>query len=249
MSNFQASIINGNGQTDVLLNNGVLTLGDDSNYFTNTENACGATLFNTYRTYSVTYYQGSVYNLSSIFSPPTCKAWYGGPNPSINLNTGDGWYSVVMSTLPNWNSGSSYTGNVHQVWNTADQNVYSCIATNVGMASTRPDISTGLWTKVVNANPIVPLSTQIFSKYQAQAYFAVLNNSMICLPSLISNALCAAGLGCNNATLCGNDNFINALKALLCIYSIENANASNQLQFTTNTFDLLNQLCGCNSTN
>lgn len=244
---FQASIISGvTNSTDAQINGSVLTLGDDSNYYATTENACGATLFNAYRTYSVTYYQGPNYALSSIASPPTCAAWYGGANPTINLTTGDGWYSVIMQTVPTWNQGgSTYTANVHQVWNPTDKNLYTCITNNVSNATNRPDLSPAIWKVIPANNPLIPVSSVIFSKYTAQAYFAIMQNSAICLPQLINNALCGNGLNCDNASLCKNDNFINALKALLCIYSIQTANASNQLQFTTNTFDLLNSICSC----
>jgi hypothetical protein len=246
---FQASLTsNVTNSTDVVATNNCQTLqiGDDSNYYQATENACGAALFNIYRTFTVQYYQGSVYNLSSITNPPTCTAAYNGTNPVVNITTGDGWYTVVLNTIPTWNIGSTYLANTHQVYNPHDGLLYSCITNNTGAANTRPDITPLDW-QVFNYTASTTIAAQVYSKYSATSYFALMCNSMVALPQLINNALCVQGLNCNNATLCNNDSFINAMKCLMLIYSVQNANSLNQLQFTTNQFDLLNSLIGCNT--
>jgi len=223
-----------------------LLLGDDSNYGTNNDNACAPQLFNAYRTYVVTHYSGTVYNLSSLFSPPTCTQAYLGTAPSLNLTTGDGWLSVTLVTIPTWNIGSNYNANYHQVYNPTDKNVYTCATTNLAASGNRPDLSPTIWTLVPNTNPLLPIpASAILPIYQATSYFALLCNSSVCLPQMISNALCQNGLDCNNATLCTNDAFMDALKVLMLTYSIQTANSLNRLQFTTNQFDLLNKLCNC----
>ena len=243
MIGFQASIIDPNtGSTGVLAANNCtqVTLEDSSNYAQNNEPGHTLANFANYRTWSLTYYNGTNYPLSSVTAPPTCSPAYGGTNPTINLTTGDGWYKIVLNTVPTWNSGSiGYLANTQQVWNPSDGNIYTCAANNISSAANRPDLSPANWTLVLPAN----IPTSLLSKYTAVGYFALTCNSAICLPKLVSDALC-------NGTTCDmnfttNPALIKAAIGFLALYSIQCANQVSQVQFTSSTFDVLNSLCGC----
>ena len=247
---FQASLtspITLSTDVQALNNCQTILLGDDSNYGTNNDNACQPQLFNAYRTYVVTHYSGTVYNLSSLFSPPTCTPAYLGTAPSQNITTGDGWLSVTLVTIPTWNIGSNYNANYHQVYNPTDKNIYTCATTNLAASGNRPDLSPTIWTLVPNTNPLLPIpASAILPIYQATSYFVLDCKTMKCFPQLVNNALCLKGLNCNNATLCGNDEFMNSLVVLLGLFAVQNASITNQLQYQSATWDLINSLCNCN---
>ena len=241
---FAASLISPTtGSTDVTASNNCMNLiiGDDSNYSTNNDPATAYSLFTSYRTVLLTYYQGNNYPLSSVANPPTCNAAYAGSNPSFALTTGDGWYQIQLSTLPNWASTSiPYIQQYHQVYNVFDGNVYTCIASNTSSSGNRPDLSPTLWQLVLPAN----IPTTLFSRYTASGFFALTCGASVGLPIVVSNALCETD-GCNTASFCKNPAFIKAAIAFLCFYSIQNANAQNQIQFTSATFDVLNSIVSC----
>jgi len=252
---FQVSLINpSTNQLDVsVLNNCTSVIFNDwSNYTTSTESGNEAADFTNFRIITVTYYApGTPIFLSTQATPPTMSPYY--PLNVVQftepLLTGDGWYSVILQTVPTWNSGSiSYVAGTHQVYDPADGNLYTCITSNTSSGANAPHATPADWQLI----SVGAYNTSIFAKYQAIGFFATTCNANGSngLPALIATALCNnPNFPCNNTTLCSSPSFLNAIGGVLLLYSINWANNINQIQMTSNTFDLLNEIVLCNSTN
>lgn len=246
-SPFQVSIFDPTtGQINIVTsnNNKTVTIYDTSNYIGNNTPGCGLSLFLNFRIFTLQYFQGSVFTNSSITVPPGCTpAASNVQNTTININTGDGWYLVTLYSVPTWEpSGISYTQAQSQVYNPTDGNIYTCSASNTSSSANRPDLSPNIWTLVPNTT----YSTGILPQFQSSGYFAIMSNTLTCLPQLISNALCSnPNFPCNHITLANNTNFLNAIQVMMLVYAAQNANSLNLLSQTTNIFDLMGTICGC----
>ena len=222
----------------------LFSLQDTSNYTTNGEAGHALANFTDFRVLNLTYYKGNVITLSSLTSPQGCQAASSNVMTYTTTSTfGDGWYQLVLWTVPTWNSGSINYNTTMQVYNPTDGNIYTCLANNTSSPSTRPDIApAGTWKLVPNTT----YATGLFSKYVAFVNAATVCNLLTALPASISAAICTNPNFACTSDFCSNPELLASIELWLLNFVITNACTLNQFPSTNVMFDLVSKITSCN---
>jgi hypothetical protein len=223
-----------------------INITDESNYLFTNLPGYGVTNFSSYRKLYVTHQSGKQWIMSSItgVGNQLITAASSQSNTfTYTIGFGDGVYSFNLISVPTWNSGVTYL-NLYQlpydvVYNPTDGLLYkNLMGSNVANLNNQPDISTADWAVITDANLPAPFSTT-----EQMSVFCAANN---CWQNSLFNANCMiANGGCNDMTICGNQQFLNSIKVRNLIDGIIWSSAKGDFTSAVNFFNVIATICNC----
>lgn len=247
MGNFQASLINpSTGKADIVQTGGCgnpltlnLVITDWSNYLTNSSPSSALANFSNFIKITVTHLPTNTqYTMQSTPVVTPTSTLFNIPVPSSNthtftlpLITGDGGYTVVLQTVPTYDSTqASYVVGVSQVYNPTDGLIYTCLKQG---ANQRPDISPTYW----------QLATEIGMNYTDIETMAIRCQYQQCIVNLIASVSCDGNFTCED--ICKDPKGKALLKLLIIDWELNYLTNNNQLRFSTPYFQETAYLCNC----
>jgi hypothetical protein len=235
MGAFGISIFDGSDYK-VVANGATIIIEDHSNYDTSTEVGHTQSDFN-FKKIKVINPNNTEYLFSTEgdgdepLSSPSVSVL---PIPTTyNYTTGDGVYTLIMYTVPTWNSGISYTtiGQHHVFLN---GKIYKCIANTTG---DNPATSPTKWVEVT--------IDELPSKYRLYHKFSVYCDIICCYLKKVYDALCGIESTFCGQDICKNKKFMDAVKLGILIDNIKVLSGDGDWVNVVQVINLAKKICCC----